>query len=250
MKREDLYLSTIAPDAGKIARRFGLGVEIAEYCTAWNMDEKFRETDAIVRKSIAGVSNVVLHAPFNELFPCAIDKKIRALAGERYRQAIALAQSYGAQKVVIHGGYNPWLYYHPWYIEQSISFWQDFLREDPGVELVLENVLEETPELLREIVASVHHPKLKLCLDVGHVNAYSKVPVEAWLTAWGPYISHFHIHNNYGDRDSHNPIQDGTIVMTDFLKKAEEICHHPTFTLELMETEPSVLYLLENSNLI
>lgn len=250
MKREDLYLSTIAPDAGRNARRFGLGVEIAEYCTAWNMDEKLGETDPIVRQTISDISQVVLHAPFNELFPCAIDKRVRALAGERYRQAIALAKTYGAKKVIIHGGYNPWLYYHSWYIDQSVAFWQDFMQDDPGVELVLENVLEETPELLLDIVKGVHHPNLKLCLDVGHVNAYSKIPVEDWLAAWAPYLSHFHIHNNSGDRDSHNPLQEGTIAMVNFLKKAEDICHHPTFTLELMETESSISYLLENSILI
>ena len=38
MKKEQLFLSTIDPNAGKTAREYGLGVEIAEYCTAVNMD--------------------------------------------------------------------------------------------------------------------------------------------------------------------------------------------------------------------
>ena len=41
MKKDSVYLSTIAPDAPKVAREYGFGLEIAEYCTAWNMDEKF-----------------------------------------------------------------------------------------------------------------------------------------------------------------------------------------------------------------
>jgi len=41
MKKDQLFLSTIAPDAAEEARRHGLGLEIAEYCTAWNMDEQF-----------------------------------------------------------------------------------------------------------------------------------------------------------------------------------------------------------------
>ena len=32
------YLSTIAPDAAAVARENKLGLEIADYCTAWNMD--------------------------------------------------------------------------------------------------------------------------------------------------------------------------------------------------------------------
>ena len=109
MHREQIYISTIAQDAADTARKYGLGREIAEYCTAWNMDEKFPETDAVVREKIQGVKNRVFHAPFNELFPCAIDPKARALAASRYRQAIRLAKDYGAAKIIIHGGYNPML---------------------------------------------------------------------------------------------------------------------------------------------
>ena len=152
MKKEKLYLSTIAPDVPRVAREYGLGLEIAEYCTAWNMDEKFAGVDPVVQKKLEGISRSTLHAPYNELFPCAIDKKARALAADRYRQAIDLAKRYGSKKVVIHGGYNPWMYYPVWYVGQSVSFWKDFLKEDPGVEIVLENVLETQPDLILEIL--------------------------------------------------------------------------------------------------
>ena len=112
-----LYLSTIAADAERQARRLNLGLEIAEYCTAWNMDEKFAETHGIVEQEIDGVSRRLLHAPFSELFPCAVDPKARDLARFRYRQAISLAKRYGAEKVIIHGGYNPRLYFSCWYTE-------------------------------------------------------------------------------------------------------------------------------------
>ena len=94
MRRENIYLSTIADDASKVARKYGLGIEIAEYLTAWNMDDEFTATDASVQVKLDGIERKVLHAPFNELFPCAIDKKARALAAERYRQAIEQAKRY------------------------------------------------------------------------------------------------------------------------------------------------------------
>ena len=92
MKTNQIYISTIAPDAASVAYQYGLGLEIAEYCTAWNMDEKFDRLDVVVKKKLEGISHSTLHAPYNELFPCAIDKKARALAAERYRQAIDLAK--------------------------------------------------------------------------------------------------------------------------------------------------------------
>lgn len=245
MKRGNWYLSTIDPNADKIAGQWGLGLEIAEYCTAWNMDGKFREMDAIVRGKLRGIPNRVLHAPFNELFPCAIDPRARELAASRYRQAVDLAKQYGAGKVIIHGGYNPWIYYPVWYTEQSILFWKAFLEEDPGVGLVLENVLETEPAMLLDIIKGVDDPRLRLCLDIGHVNAYSKVPVMDWLEVCAPYISHFHIHNNDGSWDTHSALDQGTIPMREFINRAETLCPDATFTLELMEAAPSVRWLLE-----
>ncbi|MBQ8881229.1 MAG: sugar phosphate isomerase/epimerase [Oscillospiraceae bacterium] len=246
MKKETVYLSTIATDAAQAAREYGFGLEIAEYCTAWNMDEKFTGVDKTVKQKLEGMPACLLHAPYNELFPCAIDKKARALAAERYRQATHLAKGYGATKVIIHGGYNPKIYYPIWYVEQSVLFWKEFLKADSGVEIVLENVLEETPDMLLDIVKGVDDPRLRLCLDIGHVNAYSSVSVTDWLEAWAPYLSHFHIHNNDGSRDQHNGLADGTISIKELLLQAEKLCPQATYTLELMQDTPSVLWLKEN----
>ena len=246
MNKKNVYISTTAPDASQLAVQYGLGIEIAEYCTAWNMDDEFTSTDAAVRIKLEGIESKVLHAPFNELFPCAIDRKARALAAERYRQAIDLAKAYEATKVVVHGGYNPWIYYPVWYTEQSIIFWKEFLREDPGMEIVLENVLETDPQWLLDIVKGVGNPRLKLCLDIGHVNAYSKIPVMDWLENWAPYLSHFHIHNNDTSWDTHSPLTEGTIPMKELLEKASLLCPDATFTLELMEAEASVKWMADN----
>ena len=235
METNRFYLSTISADAAEAARRFSLGLEIAEYCTAYNMDEHFPETDKAVRAKLAGTAGAVLHGPFNELFPCAIDPRARALAADRYREAIALARRYGAEKVVIHGGYNPKIYYPCWYTEQSAVFWREFLREDPGVDVVLENVLEEEPEYLLDIVRETDSPRLGLCLDVGHVNAYSRVPVTEWVEKLAPYLRHFHLHNNDGSADTHAPLDAGTIPMREILMLALSLCPGATFTLELPE---------------
>lgn len=249
MKKEAIYISTIASDAPEVARRWGFGIEIAEYCTAWNMDDGFLETDPLVRKKVEGISHRILHAPFNELFPCAVDRKARRLAAERYRQAIALAKDYHAQKVVIHGGFNKWVYYPVWYVEQSILFWKQFLEEDPGVEIVLENVLEEDPGWLLDIVKGVENPRLRLCLDVGHVNAYSKIPVTQWLESCGSHISHLHIHNNDGSWDTHSALHQGSVPMKELLQRCRSLCPEATITLELLEAEESVRW-LETTGLI
>ena len=246
MNKDLIYLSTTASDAGDVARKYGLGIEIAEFCTPWNLDDSFAETDETVRKAVEGVDSRVFHAPFSELFPCAIDPKARELAAFRYRQAIRIAKEYGAEKVIIHGGYNPWLYYPIWYTEQSVVFWKEFLQEDPGVQLVLENVLETEPELLLEILDGVNDPRLGMCLDIGHANAYSKVILTDWVDRCAKHIRHVHIHNNDSTKDAHQPLFDGTIPMKELLDHIQTACPGATMTMELYEAEPSVRWLLED----
>ena len=241
------YISSIAPDAGASARKYGLGIEIAEYCTAWNMDEKFAETDAAVRQTVSGVEKRTLHAPFNELFPCAIDPKARLLAKERYFQALKLAEDYGADRVVIHGGYNPRMYYPIWYTEQSAVFWRDFMSEYRGNVLVcLENVFEETPDMLIDIIKGVNDKRLGMCLDVGHVNAYSEISPLRWLEDCAKHIYHYHIHNNKGDFDSHSALGDGDIPMKELIAAAHACTPDATKALEVLEAASSINWLIEN----
>ena len=243
MKRENIFLSTIASDAPFYAREYGFGLEIAEFCTAWNIDRRFELTDSRVQESLQGISRSILHAPSNELFPCAIDEKARELAAYRYRQAIDLAKRYGSKKVVIHGGYHPWMYYPVWYVGQSVAFWKDFLKEDPGVEIVLENVVETQPDLILEILEGVDDPRLRMCFDVGHINAYSYIPIMDWLETCAPWIGHIHVNNNDGREDLHQGLQDGIIPMKELLQRIESLCPEATITLEMTEVKPSLDWL-------
>ena len=51
------------------------------------------ENIAQVREEIAGVSRLVFHAPFNELFPSAIDPRAVQLAHDRLVQAANICNS-------------------------------------------------------------------------------------------------------------------------------------------------------------
>ena len=246
MNTEKLYVSTIASDAYKVAKQYGIGIEIADFCTAWNMDDESEQTNKLLKSNLNGIDKRLLHAPFNELFPCAIDKKARQLAAFRYKQAALLAKEYKASKVIIHGGYNPYIYYPEWYVEQSVIFWKSFIKECPeGVHIALENTFEEAPGLLLDIIKGVDDSRLGICLDVGHVNAYSKIPVIDWIERMAGYISHFHIHNNDGTCDSHNALNQGSIPMKEVLKLSGKLCPDASYTLELINAEASARWIMD-----
>ena len=251
MNRRKIYLSTIDENAHSLAKEYGLGIEIAEFCTPWFLDTEFDQIDPKIKEKLTCSDRFALHAPFSELFPCAIDPKIRDIATERYRQVISVAKGYGIRKIVVHGGYNPRIYFPIWYIEQSVQFWMDFVREIPdGMVFCLENVFEEEPTMLSEIIRQVNDPKIRMCLDTGHVNAYSQISVFDWLTECSDLVEHFHIHNNDTSRDSHSQLFEGTIPMTQLLNAIKEKCPSASITLELMDAKPSIDWLLKEADLI
>ena len=241
MNVDRLYLSTIDPEAGKLARTFGLGIEIADYCTAVNLDEAFSQTDEKLQKQLANVPRRLLHGPVNALFPCAIAPLARRLAAFRYDQALNLSHRYGAAKLILHGGYSPRLYFPCWYVEQSVLFWREFLESHPGdYEICLENVMEAEPELLRSIVSQVDDPRLGLCLDVGHVNVYSRIPAEKWVACWGEFLSHAHLHNNDGTADTHSALNSGSLPMALLI---DALPSAATATLELPQIGENIQWL-------
>ena len=179
-----------------------------------------------VREKMAGIDHFWLHAPFAELAPCAVDPLVREVTARRYRQALSAARQLGIRRLVIHSGYIPLVYFPEWFTEQSVAFWREFLPEVPeDMVLALENVMDETPQLMTDIVRQVDDPRLGLCLDVGHANTCaSRTPPMEWIAPMAPYLRHVHLHNNLGDWDLHSSLGEGSIPMQQILAALLEQC--------------------------
>lgn len=243
MKKERLFLSTIADDAVQTAREFGLGVELAQFCLAENMDKTPPDVQASLDAALE-VPRRVLHAPFAELCPAAIDPLVRAVTRRRFLQAAALAKRYGAEKMVVHSGFIPLVYYPEWFAPQSAAFWREFLNDVDGLTLCVENVMETSPDALRQIAEQVNDPRLRICFDVGHAFCQSG-ELAPWLDALAPYISHVHLHNNHGTFDEHLGLPDGTLDMAAVIRQLEALAPQATCTLEVRSARASVEWLLK-----
>lgn len=243
MKKERLFLSTIADDAVQTAREFGLGVELAQFCLAENMDKTPPDVQASLDASLE-VPRRVLHAPFAELCPAAIDPLVRAVTRRRFLQAAALAKRYGAEKMVVHSGFIPLVYYPEWFAPQSAAFWREFLIDVGGLTLCVENVMETSPDVLRQIAEQVNDPRLRICFDVGHAFCQSG-ELAPWLDAIAPYSSHVHLHNNHGSFDEHLGLPDGTLDMAEVIRQLEALAPQATYTLEVRSARASVEWLLK-----
>ena len=239
-----LYLSGIDGRAADLARENGLGLEIAAFCYAPNLEDP--AVLSAVRADMAGLHRFWLHAPFAELCPCAIDPLVRQVTARRYRQAIALARDLGVRQLVIHGGFVPQVYFPEWYVEQSVLFWRELLAElPPDMTIALENVMEPEPRLLADIARQVDDPRL--CLDVGHANTFvSRVPPLEWVAPMAPWLRHVHLHNNAGHNDLHDPLGQGTLAMEQVLDTVLTLCPAATFTLENQDCGPSLDWLRQH----
>jgi len=84
MDCSQLYISTVSAGCDETAARYGLGLEIAEYCTAANLDAPIPEVVTAAQCHRQAAKRFVFHAPFNELRPAAIDPLAVSLARHRY----------------------------------------------------------------------------------------------------------------------------------------------------------------------
>ena len=246
--KNKLYITTVANDDYLVAEKYGFGLEIAEFCTAVNMDVNFSETDRIVRDKMKHAERFIFHAPFNELCPAAIDPLVVDITQRRYLQAVNTARQYGIHKIVVHSGFTPLIYYKEWFTEKSILFWRKLLKQVPDdIIFCYENVMEDSPDMPFEIVSSVGDPRFGLCLDVGHATSVvSNVEAGEWIKKYGKLLNHLHLHSNDGGNDTHLALGEGIIDFERIFALTAEYAPTATMTIESIDAESSCRWLFEH----
>ncbi len=241
-----MYLSTLSPDAPALAEKHALGLELTQFCTAVNMDENFEFWSQSVLECMHSTSKFVLHAPFSELTPCAIDPLVRKVSLHRLKQAADLCARYGIRRMVVHSGFIPNVYFPVWYLDQGVPFFRELLSFLPDdFELLIENVLDPTPDLLASAIERINDPRARVCLDVGHAFCVSKVPLRDWVNALSPCIAHLHLHDNDSTFDQHLAPGNGKIGYPSFFDLLDENVPNASWTFECPDASGCIQKLLE-----
>lgn len=245
----DIYLSSSLKndikDSAKLALDMDLNLEISRFGKISLMDEKYDEyLDYYCSVLKNFPKKISLHGFFSGLSVISKDKAIVAVSKKRFLQSLKIAETLNAHTVVFHSGYdltNKMEDYKKTFINSQICFWSDFVShfEHAGITAVLENTSEPEPEVLLKVVQAIDSPNLKLCVDCGHVNVASKKPVDQWISTFGNYLHHTHMHNNNGIYDLHQGLSEGTL---DFSSIIEQLKSSPvkSYVLEMF-TEKRVI---------
>ena len=215
-----------------LCKKLGVGIEVQAFYDPRLMEEKPGSLEEH-RKAIQGIIPVSMHGCFGDLCPGSFDALVRSVARQRIEQSYGVAVGLGAEHIVFHHGYVPHTSAPAGWIKRSTEFWREFLEgKDPRIRIHLENIHDQDPELLSDVVRSIDRPNLDINLDVGHAHFCSKVSVIQWIERLGPQIGYVHLHDNHGQNDEHLGLGHGTIPFTEVLPALNEKAPDAIWALE------------------
>ncbi len=192
------------------------GIELVDVFHAGNRDPGWKTGLNRWMEVLSQIRGPVsIHAAHMGLNHLCWDAEIREITLARYMNAISLARQVRASLVVFHSLYNPLVAGpdHARWVARSAGFWENLLpfAEEMDACFVIENCWEDKPDHIVALLDAVGSPRLKACLDVGHVNAWSSLPPADWIKSLGGHLRHLHLHDNHGRFDEHLAVGKGKI---------------------------------------
>ena len=222
-----------------ILRKYDVGLEVVQFANPYILENRYEIMDIYKGEleDLYGNVDLIIHGPYADLCPASRDNEIKRITKLRMEQAYEVANSLAAKKILYHNGYTPRTYTYIEWKENAYSFWNEFLKGKDNQEIVIENVLDEDYELMDDLMTKIDKDNFSICIDIGHINTYSKLNVKEWINALAYKLNHIHLHNNYGEKDSHYGIDKGSMDVIKILKELKEINDDITISLEITDLE-------------
>lgn len=249
-----VFVATYSTDALSAIRKYNTGIELNDFCYSENLDaDKIDKTFGYIEKELeqSGADDIIIHGPFTEIIPASIDHRAVEFGMNRLEECYSAARKLGVNRMVVHSGFMPLLYFKEWNHEKSVYFWRKFMSDKPeNFTIYIENVFEDEPLMMKAIIEELNDPRIKICLDVGHANAVKlpEYPVVRWIEILGEHIGHFHLHNNDGEHDLHLALTQGDMDMDSVMDAIARYCDpQVTMTIESRVLGDSIPWLMEKN---
>lgn len=194
---------------GALNDRLSVGVEIQDFFFTTLYDQGWEERIEEYREKLKDFKGIIsMHGPALDLNPASTDKGILEVTRKRYYQGIKMAEMLNAKYIVFHSQINP-IIKDPavknLILNSQLNFWGELLKEfeDTDLTILIENFYDNDYEQLLLLLQKINSPKVKVCLDLGHVLCNSSKGIEHWVRGLKDYIEYIHFHYNKGDYDAH-----------------------------------------------
>lgn len=199
---------TFSPD---VCNKENIGLEIQDFTEVNLFQENFADSLNYylqVREKIRGP--FAIHGAFIDLKPYSYDRLIQEASMFKYRMSLNMAVLLRADYLVFHSQINP-------FVQSSLLMDLDrkenkrvfhaLMEEFSSFKgyLLLENVYEDDPRRLRDLVDAIDHPRVQVNLDLGHARLSKKFSLDQWFDILGDRIRYSHVHWNNGEIDQHMP---------------------------------------------
>lgn len=215
--------------------KLNIGVEIQDFTEPNLSSDEINRIINGYKEKLKDFNNIKsMHGPFLDLKPSSPDILIREVSYNRYLDTIKIAKKLDMDYLIFHSQINPYLN-HPSHKTlnniQNKEFWVKILGEvlDYKGTILLENIFEEEPSMLKELIETINLPNIKINLDIGHAKL-GKASLEEWIKELKDNIYYIHIHSNDGLYDGHqSPTKDEIDELYSLLDKYDL---NPALSLE------------------
>lgn len=236
-----VYISHLCRDSEllELLKTAPVGIETIEFSIGDNLD-RGKQAIRDYKKRIPDLSEypLMIHGPFLDLNPVSFDSKIARASRERFCETLQIARELRAKGVIFHSCFIPNTNYTIGWPERQIRFWQEMMDQYAGeLWVYLENVYDPQWQPLLEIARGVKRERFGICLDVGHVHAYSGQTAKEWIENLGTCIKHLHLHDNHGTKDEHLALGQGTLKLPELFELVEKYTQVQGVTIENVEVE-------------
>ncbi len=199
----------------ELAEKYGFGFEYNDFFIPDVMDDASLADEIIARYSGHELPDYcTMHGAFFDVLVFSYDKRIREISEMRIRTSLDIARKIGAKGVVFHTNHNPSLtsevYVNNW-LERNEKFWRHLLAEYPDIDIYIENMFDNSPDMLVQLAKRLESEKnFGVCFDYAHAVIFGS-DTDRWVRMLAPYVKHMHINDNDLKNDLHLAAGDGKI---------------------------------------
>jgi sugar phosphate isomerase/epimerase len=220
----------------------GAGIELGRYGLVGIQSEQNWETQFGLHEAIRAhfEGTIALHGSFLGMEYAHLDHLNREAVHRRLDMTFDIAVKLKANRLVLHSGYTVEMdlfNLQDQWLKKKVAFWQRQIQRwaDAGIQIVLENDIEKSPDVLVRLVNEVDNPFLALCMGIGHQHMFSELDAVEWVRRMSHRLLHVHLHDNDRTGDHHWPIGRGTIDFKSFYTALRRHVPHATISLEVQD---------------